>query len=133
MSLLMYSCNGNAQEKSSSSTSENKIEVIDFHSTHRCKTCNAIEANTKFTLETYFAKELESGIITFQSINIDEEKNYAMAEKFEASGTSLFINVIIDGDEKIFNLTNIAFQKGRDQEVFSKVLKDKINRLLKKL
>lgn len=26
-----------------------KIEVIDFHSTHRCKTCNAIEANAEYT------------------------------------------------------------------------------------
>ena len=44
----------------------NKIEVIDFHSTHRCMTCNAIESNTKYTLETYFTKELTTNKITFK-------------------------------------------------------------------
>ena len=39
--------------------SVNKIEVIDFHSTHRCITCKAIESNTKLVLETNFEKELK--------------------------------------------------------------------------
>ncbi len=132
--LLLFSYSGKAQSKESkSSTSTNKIEVIDFHSTHRCMTCNAIESNTKYTLDTYFANELKSGKITFQSINVDEEKNYKMAEKFEAAGTSLFLNIVINNKETIINLTDFAFSKGRDKEVFSGLLKAKIDKLLKKL
>jgi hypothetical protein len=40
---------------------KNHIEVIDFYGTHRCVTCKAIEANTRFTLNTYFADELKNG------------------------------------------------------------------------
>ena len=132
--IMLFSCQVNAQdEQEPKSESTNKIEVIDFHSTHRCMTCNAIEANTKYTLNTYFADELKEKTITFQSVNIDEEVNYKMAEKFEASGTSLFLNVIINGEETIINLTDFAFSKGRKKEAFSKELKSKIETELEKL
>ena len=129
--MLLFSWNVKAQNEEINETkSANKVEVIDFHSTHRCMTCNAIEANTKFTLEEYFADELKSGKITFQSINIDEKENYAMAEKFGASGTSLFLNVIDGENETQINLTNLAFKKGKDKEAFSKELKRKIEKQL---
>ena len=130
--LLMFYVNVVAQNDDQVTiNTSNKIEVIDFHSTNRCKTCNAIEANTKYTLEKYFADELESGEITFQTVNIDEKENYAMAEKFEAAGTSLFLNVIKDGKETQINLTNFAFLKNKDKLAYSKELKSKINKQLK--
>lgn len=132
--LMMASCN--AQEKSNSSTNDHtasKIEVLDFHSTHRCMTCNAIEANTKYTLQTYFSKEVEDGRITFQLINIDEAKNDQIAEKFEASGTSLFLNVIVNGKETKIDLTEFAFMYGNEKEEFSQGLKNKLEDELKKL
>lgn len=134
LGLLLFSFQGIAQDKlSSANASTNKIEVINFHSTHRCMTCNAIEANTKYTLETYFAEELKNGTITQQTINIDEKKNEKLAENFEASGTSLFLNIVVNGKEKQVNLTNFAFTKGKNQEAFSADLKAEINKWLRKL
>ena len=90
ISLILTSCNSQDKKQATSvDTSISKIEVLDFHSTHRCMTCNAIEANTKYTLDTYFEKELKDEKITFQVINVDEEANEKIAEKFEASGTAL--------------------------------------------
>ena len=132
--LILTACNG--QNKSTDQIfdqSVSKIEVLDFHSTHRCMTCNAIEANTKYTLNTYFAKELKEDKITFQVINVDEKKNEKIAEKFEASGTSLILNVIKNGKETQINLTDFAFMNGNDQETFSKELKAKIDTELKTL
>ena len=134
LGLILISCNGPDKSKTTSlDKSVSKIEVLDFHTTHRCMTCNAIEANTKYTLETYFAKELNDDRITFQVINVDEEENEKIAEKFEASGTSLFLNVIKNGKETQINLTDFAFMNGNDQEVFSKELKTKIDKELKTL
>ena len=134
MGLLLISCIGQDKNKSTSlDKSVSKIVVLDFHTTHRCMTCNAIEANTKYTLETYFSKELKDHKITFQVINVDEEENEKIAEKFEASGTSLFLNVIKNGKETQINLTDFAFMNGNDQEVFSKELKTKIDKELKTL
>jgi len=134
MGLLLISCNSQDKSKTTSlDESVSKIEVLDFHTTHRCMTCNAIEANTKYTLETYFAEELKDHKITFQVINVDEEENEKIAEKFEASGTSLFLNVIKNGKETQINLTDFAFMNGNDQEIFSKELKTKIDKELKTL
>ena len=118
---------------SSYGQSKNKIEVIDFHSTHRCVTCNAIEKHAKLTLDTYFEKELKEGKITFQVINVDKKKNYKLAEKFEAAGTSLFLNVIVDGVEKQINLTQFAFKYGKNEVEFKKRLKSRIEKQLTKV
>lgn len=134
VSLFLFSCTGNAQNKTADKKAiKNVIEVIDFHSTNRCKTCKAIEANTKYTLDTYFAKELKSGKITFKIINVDKEENEQLAEKFQASGTSLFLNVVKNGKENKIDLTNFAFMNGNDQKVFSTELKQTIAIQLKEL
>lgn len=132
--LVITSCKDNVNSQNiSTDKNTSKIEVIDFHSTHRCMTCKAIEANTKFTLDTYFSEDIKDGKITFQVINIDEKENEKLAEKFEASGTALFLNVIKDGEEKHIDLTEFAFMEGNDQDIFSKELKDKIENELKTL
>jgi hypothetical protein len=134
VSLVLFSCKEKvATEKSTNEKLANKIEVIDFHSTHRCMTCNAIEASTRYTLETYFSDELKNQNITFQVVNVDEEENYKLAEKFEATGTALFLNVIIDGKETQIDLTEFAFMNGNDQEKFSNELKATIQTELKKV
>ncbi|WP_452229694.1 MULTISPECIES: nitrophenyl compound nitroreductase subunit ArsF family protein [unclassified Lacinutrix] len=132
--FTLTSCNSkNKTDVASVDTSIAKIEVIDFHSTHRCMTCNAIEANTKYTLDTYFSKEMKADKITFQVINVDKEENEQIAEKFEASGTALILNVIKSGRETKIDLTEFAFMEGNDKETFSKQLKAKIDTELKML
>mgnify|MGYP000879863404 CR=1 FL=1 len=86
ISLFLISCSGKAQNKAvENQVNKNTIEVFDFHTTNRCVTCKAIEANTKYTLETYFAKELKSGKITFKVINIDEKENEKFSEKLKVT------------------------------------------------
>jgi len=134
VSVVLFSCKEKvAAEKLISEKVVNKIEVIDFHSTHRCMTCNAIESSTKYTLDTYFSEELKNESITFQIVNVDDEKNYKLAEKFEATGTALFLNVIVDGKETKIDLTEFAFINGNDQEKFSNELKITLESELKKV
>lgn len=131
---LLFSCKEKVQKDEVKAVQlTNKIEVIDFHSTHRCMTCNAIEANTKYTLETYFSKELANKKITFQTVNVDEEENFKTAEKFEATGTSLFLNVIVEGKETQIDLTEFAFMSGNNQGEFSNELKLKLEAELAKI
>lgn len=113
--------------------SVNKIEVIDFHSTHRCITCKAIESNTKLVLETNFEKELKDGTISFQVVNVDDENNYKLAEKFQATGTGLFLNVISNGEEKQIDLTQFGFMYGKNTDEFTKRLTSRIEKQLSKI
>lgn len=131
---LLFSCKEKAQKETEKvEPLSNQIEVIDFHSTHRCMTCNAIEANTKYTLDTYFSKELTAQKITFKTVNVDEEENVKIAEKFEATGTSLFLNVIVDGKETQIDLTEFAFMSGNNKKEFSAELKSKLEAELAKI
>lgn len=132
--LLFVSCQGQDNSKTiATNNTSTKIEVIDFYGTHRCMTCEAIEANAKYTIETYFQDAVKNGKVEFKTVNVDDDKNYDMAERFEATGTALFINVIKEGKEQHIDLTKFAFAKGTDQAAFSTVLKEKINEQLKTL
>lgn len=134
LTFLLTACNGQNKDKAQAvNQSVSKIEVLDFHSTHRCVTCKAIEANTKYTLDTYFSDELKTNKITFQVIDVDKKENEQVAEKFEAAGTALIINVIKNGTETKMDLTDFAFMNGNDQDAFSKALKTKIDTALKTL
>lgn len=137
--ILFSACGSSTADRSKTiaateaNASVTKLEVIDFYSTRRCKTCKAIEANTINTLETHFGDELMSGNISLRIINIDDEKNHEIAERFEAAGTALFLNLIANGQETHTDLTNFAFKNGLNEEVFSKELKSMITAELKKL
>jgi len=109
-----------------------KVLIYYFHLTNRCATCMAIEGNTKKTLETYFPVELKNGTIAFQSINVDEKGNSALAEKYQAAGSALWITKLANGKEEKKDMTNFAFSYGRNNpEKFMKGLKEEIAKELK--
>ncbi len=67
------------------------VKAYYFHRTQRCKTCYAIEADTKKALKTGFPKEMAQGIITWQAVNIDQEDN----KHFEKDFDLMFSSVIL--------------------------------------
>ena len=129
--LVFMACQRSDNSKTITTTdTSTKIELIDFYGAHRCVTCEAIEANAKYTIDTYFQEAINEGKLEFITVNVDQEENYDIAERFEAAGTALYINVIKDGTEQHIDLTNFAFSKGRDKEAFSEELKAKIEEQL---
>jgi len=121
----------NAQAENGQANQKDVVQVIDFHSTHRCMTCNAIESKTAETLNKYFKQEMDDGLITFQTVNVDDKDNYDMAEEFEAAGTSLFINVLKDGKSTKVDLTDFAFMNAtNDNNSFEQGLKEEVQKAL---
>jgi hypothetical protein len=109
-----------------------KLHVYYFHATNRCPTCLSIENNTKKVLETYYKKELESGVIKFSVLNSDDDENKAVCKKYEAFGSALHLVKIVKGKETDTDMTNFAFSYSyNDPDKFLNGLKDKINELLK--
>lgn len=97
-----------------------KVEVYYFHNTRRCATCKAVESVTKETLEEFYPEEIKKGLITFQSINIEDDENEQLAKKFEIAGQTLLFT---KGAEKK-DLTNDAFMFARSSpEKLKKVIK----------
>lgn len=122
--LLFTACNSEAQntKQTSTATTDAKIEVIQFHSEHRCMTCNKIEALTKETLKAY-------PNIPFSLVNVDDKKNEKKTEQFEATGTALFLYNPKTGKKK--DLTDFAFMNAGNKEKFIEGLKKEIDLFLK--
>ncbi|MGI6291136.1 MAG: nitrophenyl compound nitroreductase subunit ArsF family protein [Bacteroidales bacterium] len=109
-----------------------KLQIYYFHATHRCPTCNSIEANIKQVLESNFKNEIEQGIINFTVLNVEDAENKNLAEKFQATGAALHLVDIENGTEKDNDLTKYAFSYSRKQpDVFLKGMNDTINYFLK--
>jgi hypothetical protein len=54
---------------------ETHINVYYFHTTQRCVTCTNIEKYTSEAIKTNFDQELAQGILTFTTVNVDENPN----------------------------------------------------------
>jgi len=108
-----------------------KIQVFLFHSTSRCSSCITAGKYAKETVEQKFSEELKSGKIEFREINVDLPENKEVATKFKASGTSLFINSIIDGQDNIKEDTQV-WRLIYNEHGFVSYLTDKLNKLLGK-
>lgn len=117
--LLFISNLGIAQvKKAVVSNPKKSIEIIQFHSEHRCMTCNKIEELTRETLKNYPS-------IPFSLVNVDDKKNEKRATQFEASGTALFL--YNPNTKKKQDLSDMAFMNARDKNKFIQELKKKID------
>ena len=103
-----------AAQKNVGATGASRIEVIDFHSTHRCKTCLAIESIAREVVEKEFPNEFGSGKIVFKTVDVDDERNAKIAEKFEAAGTALFVYNCKTG--QAYDLTDAGFSYALNNE-----------------
>ena len=109
-----------------------KLQIVYFHAKNRCPTCISIEENTRKTLDTYFAAQLKDGTIKLQVLDVSEEKNEKMVEKYEADGSGLFLTKVDGKKETTTDFTNFAFSYSRNQaEKFIAGLKAEIEKTLK--
>lgn len=108
-----------------------KVQVYLFHSTQRCVTCIAIGRLSEETVAEYFQSDLRDGKIEFKEINVDLPENKELAKKFQASGSSLFINAIKDNQDNISEDVNV-WRLTSNEPQFKNYLKNKLNNLLGK-
>ncbi len=91
---------------------DNNIEVYYFHYTHRCATCQAVEAVTEKSLKELYPEKMKNGEITFLSVNIEVESNQSLVDRFKVGGQTL---IFTKNDKIEKDLTNKAFMYARDQ------------------
>lgn len=119
--LLFITYNSNAQnaKKETTKATATSVEVIQFHSEHRCMTCNKIEELSREVLKSFTN-------VPFKLVNVDDSKNKKLAEQFQATGTSLYL--YNPKTKKIKDLTDFAFSYAvADKTKFMEGLKRAIN------
>jgi len=109
-----------------------KLLVYYFHLTNRCNTCIKIEGTTKKVLEESYQKKIDDGTILFKTFNVELLENKDIVKKYEAYGATLAITRIENGKEVgTDDLTNMAFSKINNEELFKSELKSKIDQSIK--
>jgi len=127
--LPLVACTAQPPNKDAkvSTSNSDKIEAYYFHFTARCVTCKTIEAKAKENLETLYPNQVKQGLITFQSLNLEEAPNKTLADKLGISGQAL---LLVKGDQKI-NLTNEGFMYAvAKPEKFKEIINEKVDELL---
>jgi len=122
-------CTGQTSESEAKVADNNsdKIEAYYFHFTARCVTCNTIEARTRENLENLYPNQVKQGLITFQSINLDEASNKTLAKKLKVAGQAL---LLVKGNQKI-NITNEGFMYAVVKpEKFKEIINEKVDGLM---
>lgn len=131
MSIVIpfLSCSGQAtlNEEKPVENNSDQINAYYFHFTSRCVTCNTIEAKAKENLEVLYPQLVKNGLITFQSVNLDDPGSKPLAQKLGIAGQTL---LLVKGNEKI-NITNEGFMYAVVKpEKFKEVINEKVEILL---
>ena len=133
--LLMLGCTPSSTSPPSSDTSSglaDRVEVVYFHRAHRCSGCLYAEDRIRYTVETYFGDELASGQVVLKVLNVGDNENAAIVEKYNAYRSSLFINMVTGGTDHIEEVEGIWLVLG-DDEAFVEVVKGEIEKSLNEI
>ena len=134
ISLLLFSCSGKpkTENKQEVSAQGDRVEVIYFHGKQRCVTCRAIEQLTNEVLEATSKNQIDKGAVVYKVIDISDPQNEAIADKYEVTWSSLYINGWKGGKETVNNMTEFSFANAKGSpDIFKEGIKNKINELLK--
>ncbi|MBN2349539.1 MAG: hypothetical protein JXJ22_11900 [Bacteroidales bacterium] len=112
----------NTKEQNTKLVKAEKIEVLYFHYTRRCATCNAVESVSKEAVS-----ELYGNKVSFADYNLDEEAGKIKGTELEISGQTL----LIVADNTIIDITNEGFMNARSNpDKLKQIIKEKIDPLI---
>ena len=112
--------------------SSNVVKVVFFHPHIRCGTCIYVETRVRQNIEAHFQGEVDSGRLTFEVFDLGDKANAAIADKYKAVGSQLFINVVKDGVDHIKHIQDVWMPKYlNDQEAFDELIQKIVRQALK--
>jgi hypothetical protein len=125
---LFISCD-EGQENHDKDNSTTKLQVLYFHGTYRCATCNAVENNTEQLINSQYKSQVTDSIIRFMAYDFDDPMNKAIVEKYQISFSTL---LLVKDDGNVTDFTNTAFQYAHtNPERYAELLKTEIDKNLK--
>lgn len=136
-----YSQTQGDQSNSTSSTANNdlsnsqaeinadRVILANFHGTQRCAACETVGKYAKKTVKERFKEEQEEGRVVFKSIDGQLPENKELVQKYQARGSSLYINAIKNGEDNIKEDVRVWRLLSSEKE-FMDYLEDEINSYL---
>jgi len=106
-----------------------KIEVVHFHATQQCYSCITVGKYALKTIQERFPKEYEDGTIVFRDINAELPENRDTVIRYQARGSSLFVNGITGGQDHIQEDVRV-WRLVNDEQAFMDYFEGKLKELL---
>ncbi len=83
-------------------------------------------------LDSVYAKEIKAGKVVFKEVDISKKENEKLADKYEVTWSSLFVNGWKEGQETVNNMTDFAFSYVKAApDTFRKGVREKVDSLLR--
>lgn len=111
-------------------TQENQILVVHFHRIAQCTCCINVGEWAEETVKKLFPREFESGTIRYLNVGIEE--NPELANKYNAYGASLYINIVKEGRDNITENVEV-WQYCFDHDNYVSLLKTVLENALEQL
>lgn len=108
-----------------------KIEVVHFHGTQQCWSCITVGEYALKTIKEKFPEEHASGKIVYKDINGELKENQDIVIKYQARGSSLFVNTI-RGDKDDIAEDVTVWRLVNNESKFITYFENKLNTLLGK-
>lgn len=106
------------------------VLVYLFHGNVRCKTCLAIEANTKEALQSLFAEAIDSGQVIVKEINYEQPENQAYIQKYQIIAPTVVMVRVRDGQEVRYENLMDVWQLVDDKEKFHQYIAENLRTFL---
>lgn len=116
---------------STAKISAEKIEIVHFHGTHQCWSCITVGEYALKTIKEKFPEEYKNGTIVFRDINGELPENRDIVTKYQARGSSLFVNAITAGKDNIEEDVAV-WRLVSNENQFISYFENKLNKLLGK-
>jgi hypothetical protein len=106
-----------------------RVDVVYFHLGEACHCMDPTGECIYATVWLNFQDELASGKLTFQRLKLDDKNNANIAEKYDATPFSLFINTVRGDSEHIIAVPEI-WPIRYESEALEELVKSKIRQSL---
>ncbi|HEX7365074.1 MAG TPA: hypothetical protein VF366_07915 [Dehalococcoidia bacterium] len=106
-----------------------RVDILYFYDSDICHCQGVIGDNINATLFVNYNGELTSGKLTYQSLDLADNKNTTIAHKYGATPESLFINIVRANNEHFIAVPEIKLVKDYD-EALDRLVKNRVQQAL---
>jgi hypothetical protein len=89
-----------------------RLDIYYFHGHRRCATCLAVEKETRALLRSDFKRELDTGVLKFTVLNLEEPESQSLVQKYGIWVSSL---LLVNKQGQKVDLTGLGFRSARNK------------------
>lgn len=114
-----------------SPTDTQGVTVYYLHSSARCVTCRAVEAQTLAVLQTDFAADVKAGTVVWKTLNYEEPAGAGLAEKFGVASFAVVLAKSDGGEVRVWKRLDRAGAIVGDKPRFAAYVREELRQMLR--